>query len=442
MCDLFRWTTWSLVLAALTFGPVHAAASMESASDATSDSFIYEKIVAYGAVVDAAGSKFVDGRFDLRALNNLGQIALQSTVTDAAHGTRTGLWIFSPSEYRELAYEPANAFLLGDTRPFINDRLQGAMRRFTLAADDLTRLTTLTALSMDGRLIDVIRQGDRFGQDSATVVDVSLTPTINSLGDVGTVIRTVHGVEAGYSAGYFTGSDFHVVAAHGDHTQYGGDLLLNIGPLPPAWVNDRRQVCFTGYLSGDVENLRYGTFRVTGTTLEKVALSGDMMPNGELVQRLTGPQGTMNNDGDVAFEAQLDGDADSGVFVFSDAATTTVYTEGDESPLGGPFLSLGGSQLGAAGPYLDLPIINDLGSVLFKVRANNANGKSRVGLFLWRKGQAAVKIVAIGDRMLDGRRVHRVGYYSLNDNDQVAFSVTYKSKKGKMTESIYLATPM
>lgn len=405
--------------------------------------FTYEKIVGYGDVVDTIGSQFRDGRFDLRALNNNGDLGVQCYVSDPIRLGRTGLWILSTSNFRELAFEPLNAFLLGDSRLALNDAGTAVLRRYVFASDDRTRLPTLSAITPDGQITDLLQAGDLLGPDNARVIDVSLTPSINAAGDIGTVVYSnASPIRDEWFVGYYTGSIFHPVAEHGDPTPYGGDLLLNIGPLHPAWVNNNRQVCFTGYISGDVATLRWGTFRVTGTTLEKIALSGDPMPNGEMVRRQTAPQGTMNNAGDVAFVAQLEGDSDSGVFVFSDGDINTIYTEGDPSPLGGEFLSISGYRLGAANPNGGiLPIINDRGSVLYKVAASNTKGKARAGLFLWRVGRPVEKIVAVGDRVLDGRRVHQVGYYSLNDNDQVAFSVIYKSRIGRMTESIYLATP-
>lgn len=408
---------------------------------ANASTFRLEKYVESDDVVDAAGATFFSGTFDLKALDDRGELFIKGTVLDPVLIARTGLFVVTTSSWREIAHEPLNVGLFGDSRPSVNAGGQGAFRRYLLggaSGDQYVR--TLTVLQSDGTLVDVLKQGDVFGPDGGRVDDISILPSVNGAGDVGlTVYSPVVGVKDEYFVGYYSAGEFHRLVAHRDPAPGGGILWLNIGPVPPVWLNDRRQALFYAIVQDGTNNLRAGTFRATEAGIEKIVLAGDVLATGHSIQADTAPRGTMNNSGDVAYEAALDGSAEYGVFVDRDRQVAKIYVVGDASPLGGPFLGLQGHRLGE-GPYLSIPTVNDRGSVLFKGVAKTAKGKARVALFRYSPARGIEKVVAVGDRMANGKRVHEVGTYALNNLDQIAFSVTFKSHR-RITEGIYLATP-
>lgn len=188
----------------------------------------------------------------------------------------------------------------------------------------------------------------------------------------------------------------------------GPGLFTNL--LVPA-LNDGGTVGFADGLQG--------IFRGDGTMTTSIARTGDPAPggNGTLAVPFFNP--AINNQGDVAFFANLSGTSGStndnqGVFIRKGDALSTIVRRGQNAPDGnGRFLDLS---------TIDDVAINETGQVAFLATLTATAGGSSDNSGLFRgDGTTLKQIVRLGDRAPDGSRISTLSRPALNDLGQVAF---------------------
>jgi hypothetical protein len=210
------------------------------------------------------------------------------------------------------------------------------------------------------------------------------------------------------SGGTFAGAFFDTsMNNHGDIVFSG--LVPDSGPSPP-----------------DTNGLGMGVFKADkGGHITRVAGPGDRAPGGGTFDLAGGGEGgSINDGGDVAFTAHVQGQDCGGTFCpggvyLKEAGTGQVLPiarQGDPEPGGGNFRS-------ASEPFL-----NNLGEVVFLADVTPPpNFGEVVGYFLYSNG-AITSVVRPGDAMPGGGRVLSLRIQTpnhyLNNHGDVAFSAT------------------
>ena len=114
--------------------------------------------------------------------------------------------------------------------------------------------------------------------------------------------------------------------------------------------------------------------------IQTIIRAGDPAPGGGTIYGVFGQ--VINNRGDVAFAGGLAPTApfnELGVYLHSDGQLTPIATPGDEMPGGGTFLS--GSE------FTGQIWINNRGDVAFNAKLEGDDGGLETGLYVWSKGQ-------------------------------------------------------
>ncbi|MGH9827236.1 MAG: DUF7453 family protein, partial [Blastocatellia bacterium] len=167
--------------------------------------------------------------------------------------------------------------------------------------------------------------------------------------------------------------------------------------------------------------------------LSKIAAEGDQSPAGTVFGGDCGfGPPSINDNGDIAFYGCSDPDAQgrifNGVYAYSGGVLRTVLKSGDPSPLGGTI-----GLIFANGQPVS---INNNGDVLFTGAQTDAEPipLQRSGLFIAKHDGTVIKVELGGDLMPSGSTAapNSVGFGTLNNNGQVAFSLllTGKPKAG------------
>jgi hypothetical protein len=160
----------------------------------------------------------------------------------------------------------------------------------------------------------------------------------------------------------------------------GGGAFEQIGP---GSMNDSGQVAFQAVVG---PSGRSGIFLWSAGTIVAIAQTGDAAPGGgtftfDALNYDFAP--SVNTAGQVAFGAGLS-TGQEGVFLFANGTTTAVARPGDPAPGGGIFA------------YVYTPSLNDAGQIAFA-----ADTASATGVFFW-SGGALVKVAATGDGLPRG----------------------------------------
>jgi hypothetical protein len=219
------------------------------------------------------------------------------------------------------------------------------------------------------------------------------------------------------------------VIVSGDPSPFGGPFVLNFFPAQAVQLNDNGDVLFRADVRLNESTERRGLFLATASGFTRILFDGDPMPTGGVVTPKTSAFGDINNTGEVVFFVGLTGgQGDRGIFLHSKNRISKIAEEGDSTPIGGKFSTLGGDSFVP-------PRINENGTVAFLSRVVDGSASSAIFLA---SPQAIIKVAAVGDNLPTGGKIKSISSFALNDFGQVAFYAEVKNGP----KGIFLATPL
>jgi hypothetical protein len=240
-----------------------------------------------------------------------------------------------------------------------------------------------------------------------------------------------------------SGGQVRVVASDGDRSPVAGTFIFFISPSFDAMNNDSGEILFQAAIFQDVITGPEpgGLFLSAPNGVRKIVVSGDDLANGYTVLPGSLPAGMLNNNGEVAFCADLDnpGVTDSGVFLYSGGAIRKIVAQGDPSPIGGKFATFLDASLNEmVRSGIQRPELNSSDQVVFKAKSGP---KGETPALFMASPTAMLKIVAVGDILPNGETIGEINTYSLNEAGQVAF-VAYR-KEGELGPlGLWVASPV
>jgi len=208
----------------------------------------------------------------------------------------------------------------------------------------------------------------------------------------------------------------------GDPTPIGGTFGgIFQGTLGTPAINDNGDVLFIADVAGGESSRGLFLYEAATSEIVKIAAEGDVSPLGGTFTTLG--MGTLNSAGTVAFIANTDGAQISDIYLWQDGVVTKYVAAGDPVPGGGTFEMLGTELWGftdgsflAGGP---VPAINEAGEIAFRGIVSGVPGTDR-GLFI-STGGVHEWLVKAGDAAPDGGNFVDFQAPSLNANGEVAF---------------------
>jgi hypothetical protein len=240
-----------------------------------------------------------------------------------------------------------------------------------------------------------------------------------------------------------SGGKVRVVASDGDRSPVAGTFIFFIFPSFDAINNDSGEILFQAGVFQDVLSgpEPFGLFLSTPDGMRKIVVSGDQIAGGYTVFPASAPAGMLNNNGDVAFCADLDnpGVTDSGLFLYSGGVIRKIVAQGDPSPIGGKFatfLDVSLNEMVRSG--IQRPELNSSDQVVFKAKSGP---KGRTPALFMASPTAILKIVAVGDVLPNGETIGEINTYSLNEIGQVAF-VAYRRPGEIGPLGLWVASPV
>ena len=420
----------SATVIAIAMAQMFIAASQASGQ---SGGFAITPIVKRGDAVNDGGRFFdcnsCEGRvIGLHALNNRGDVAIDADVIQGA--CVSGRFLISEGKDIKLVdscrMTPFGRFsLFGPIN--VNEQGQAAINTGVIVND---RFVDMLLLYSEGRLTQIVKEGDTtpvgtifkgcgFGQ-----------PAINNNGDVA-FHACAERADGSINDGVFVYSNntMRKVIVSGDPSPFGGPFVLNFFPAQAVQLNDNGDVLFRADIRFNESTERRGLFISSPSGFTRILFDGDPMPTGGVVTPRTSAFGDLNNTGEVVFFVGLTGgQGDRGIFLHSENRISKIAEEGDPTPIGGKFSTLGGDSFVP-------PRINEQGTVAFLSRVTDGSASSAIFLA---SPQAIIKVAAIGDELPTGGKIKTITSFALNDFNQVAFYAEVKNGP----KGIFLATPL
>ncbi|MEQ1904803.1 MAG: choice-of-anchor tandem repeat NxxGxxAF-containing protein, partial [Pirellulaceae bacterium] len=297
----------------------------------------------------AAGGNGTYSTFQLQGLNQQGQIAFSATLSDTSNGANdnSGLFAGVPgsvlSILREGTAVPGGNGVFDDIGSFASFDNNGQiaaglnLRGTSGGSNDNSGIFRL-----GGTPVLIAREGGSAAGNGTFGNLGGITIGSNDLGQV-VFISDLIGTSGGVldDQGIFTGSGGALtqIVRQG---QAAPDSNGTINSLFGAQINNLGQVAFSATISGGTSN--QGIFRSSGGVLGQVARVNQASPdnNGQFANFGLIP--ALNNSGQVAFTANLNGTIggsldDSGIFKGVPGSLTTVVREGAASTDGNGTLS-------------------------------------------------------------------------------------------------------
>jgi hypothetical protein len=286
-------------------------------------------------------------------------------------------------------------------------------------------------LYSDGQLTKIVQEGDTtpigtifkgcgFGQ-----------PAINESGDVAffACSETADGLFFGDGVYKYSQGQISTVVIGGDPSPIGGTFALSFVPAQAVQMNDNGDVLFqAGVILLDLLQERFGLFLVTQDGVKKIEVDGDPLPVGGVVTKNTFGFGDLNDRGDAVFTVSITGGpTDTAIFSYSQGTITKIIAQGDPTPLGGRFATLGGSSF-------IRPRINNNGAIAAQLPV--VGGGASSAIFMASR-KAIIKVVGRGDPLPTGGKIKDITTFALNDLGQVAFYAEVKNGP----KGVFLATP-
>jgi|GEM_PF-2459946 len=288
----------------------------------------------------------------------------------------------------------------------------------------------------DGQLSKIVADGDQSPAGPLFGSCGYSQPSINDKGEIAfsACFQDDQGNFAGNGVFEYSVGAIRKIAVGHDPSPIGGQFALTFGVPLPAYINDNGDVLFAaGQIDPDPTVFeRFGLFLATADGIKKIELSKDTMPNGSKAADNSIGLGSLNNKGDVVFGLLLSGKPRAGNFLYSGGITSTLFLDGDPTPIGGTFDLVSD---------IDDPTkkINDNGTVA--IMANVKRGSSPQAIFM-ASPHAVVKVVAIGDRLPTGEKIRDIDSFALNNLGQVAFFANGSASiLNPNPLGVFLATP-
>jgi hypothetical protein len=255
----------------------------------------------------------------------------------------------------------------------VNDEGQAAMEAGPVVGG---RIIPMLVVSSGGELTKIVEEGDPIPGGEAVFKGCGFSePSINNKGEIAFAACAEDGEGRGHDAVFIVShGEVRTVAGGDDTTPIGGTFNFNFIPKFPVWVNNNGDVLFQAGAMLSLIEERVGLFLSTKDGIEKIEVDGDPMPDGSIVTPHRFGFGSLNNEGEVAFTVALTGGkGDTGIFLYSAGRIEKVMRASEVTPIGGKFLSLGGSTFTP-------PRINNNGAIAFNARVKN--GSTSAGVFL------------------------------------------------------------
>jgi hypothetical protein len=361
------------------------------------------------------------------ALNNNGEVAIGADTTGSCS---EGRFLISDHSFVRLAdfcrETPWGRFgLLGPVN--LNDSGDAAI---LVGIPVNGRLESALLTYVNGQFTKIVQEGDPTPAGGVFKGCGFGEPSINSKGDV--AFFACAEVPAGifpdgvsiYSAGTLS-----KVVVSTDPSPIGGSFNLGFVPAQTVVMNNAGEVLFQAGVDLDpATKEKRGLFLNTIMGIRKIELDGDALLGIGTVKLSTTGFGDLNNDGDVVFAVGITGSVDNGIFVWSADTTQKIMLEGEPTPLGGKFASVGG-------PSFTVPRINSSGTVAFKNRIKK--GKASDAIFL-ATPRTMAKVAAVGDKLPTGGEIAKITTYALNDHGQIAFFARVKDGP----DGVFISSPV
>ncbi len=257
-----------------------------------------------------------------------------------------------------------------------------------------------TFISNGRRSAPLIRNGDP-APDGGTLTPFSYVA--NAL-DVIAYDAAIAGSTSTF--GTFLTNGARTVSIARDNTLAPGGGSFTFFDMPA--INDRGQVAFVADMSGGPAD--FGIFRGDGRGLTAVFLANQGAPGGATFQDFGDP--AINNRGQVAASASLNGPDPNGLFVGDGEHIVAIALEGQPAPKGGNY----------HGVFSEPITLNDRGDVAFSVRL--AGGVGGHGIF--RGDGSRTTAIALAGTLAPGTTgmFNSFGDMKLGEDGRVAFIAT------------------
>jgi hypothetical protein len=379
-------------------------------------------------------SKDRDGQLTHFSLNKRGEVSLEAPTSGPCG---RGVFVISPVDPKLIATTctPTALGLFSSVQPGNLNDVGGVVFR---AVDSATGAGGFI-LYKNGELSKIVYGGDPTPVGTIFRGCGFSEPTINNKGEIAFGSCSDDG-QGNFVDGVwgFSNGQLHPILLTGAPSPIGGVLALGFQPSVTAVINERSEVLFeAGVLFDIFTKEKFGLFVTGQDGVKKVVVDGDPLPNDSIVRPGALGIGDLNDLGQVAFTVDVQGPADTGIFLWTDGQISKIIAQGDASPIGGTFLTLGDPDLIELLEFIR-PRLNNNGAVLFEAKVKTSDGK-RTALFL-ASTKAILKVAALGDEIAPGVVMKGLGRFSLNDLGQVAF-LPYGDKRFREPLGLYLASP-
>jgi len=269
--------------------------------------------------------------------------------------------------------------------PDVNDLGQAAFQ-----ADTMGGMSTGGLFRSDGAtVVSIVRQGQAAPWPPGGTFDGMFeSVAFNNAAQVAFAANLMGGTSL---SGLFRGdgTTLTTLAAESQPIPDGPGTFSMFGGLT---FNDAGQVALHASLTGTAQGMDddEGIYRADGVTIDKIVRKGDPVPEGG------GTFGTLgmvdvpriNSGGQVAFIADINdpmgGGPWSGIYLADDREVVLVARTGQALPDGlGPASELNFSGPGGGLMGRPMPVLNDLGQVVYSARGDDGMGGMPVGIFLY-----------------------------------------------------------
>ena len=420
----------------------------------------FETIALEGDSIPGAPVGTTFGFFNsVASLNNQGEVALNTILTGAGVAPTNNQAIFSNAGgtsslvVREGDIAPVSEGSVFFSALSFSDPALNSQGEITFQADltgDGVNLVNNRAIFTGGTgaLSLVARTGDAVPGAEGTVLFTFNSISLNDQGEVafGAVLTNaegMRGVNSRNNEGIFSnvGSTLSLLVREGDTAPGAGEGVFFVSLGDPA-LNNQGQIAFVTDLDGpSVTNPNDSAiFSDFEGELSIVVRAGDTAPvAGEGVYFDSFSNPALNDQGEIAFQAALEGDGvtfSNRQAIFSDVGGTLslVVREGDAAP---------GTQDGVFFDFLADPVLNNQGDVFIEANLTGPGlGFGDTGIFVKSDGELSLlllegDIIDFGDGDLATINALTLSNNGFNDLGQIAFFATLSDGRSGM----FLATP-
>ena len=203
------------------------------------------------------------------------------------------------------------------------------------------------------------------------------------------------------------GQDMVRIARRGDPVPGGNGTLADI--FAPPIMNEAGQVAFKADIEGSGSSFDAGIFRSDGTTIVRIVRAGNPRPGGDtFTHRVQHP--ALNDHGQVAFSQG--GATTQGIYLGDGSKIMEIVEPGDALP--------GGNSLGRVSPAMDL---NNAGQIAFTGTAPPQATSSSADAGIFRSDGSSTTQIALKNDLVPAGDVlfNMFTHFAINATGQVAF---------------------